>query len=209
MFTGIIEEVAGVARLSGAGPERTLIVKNPFGNDIKRGDSIAVDGTCLTVTGLDAQTMSFFISAETVKKSIAAHYRAGTRVNLERALLLGGRLDGHLVTGHVDTVSQIASVKKVGAGIAVEIAIPAHFSPLMIERGSLAVNGISLTIAALHGDRALLSIIPETLKRTAFADEMKSGQAVNLEFDILGKYAARLLGPQLRDGKLRTLIEKL
>lgn len=209
MFTGIIEKTGEVVRLTAAGAERTLTVRNPFGDELKTGDSVAVDGVCLTVTALDAKQMSFFISAETVKKSIAATYQPGTVVNLERALAFGGRLDGHIVTGHVDTVSRIAAVKKVGAGIEIAVAIPDAFGHLVVDRGSIAVNGISLTMAALRGATAVVSLIPETLSRTAFAGGVAAGDAVNIEFDILGKYAARLLAPHLRDDKLRALIEKL
>ncbi len=209
MFTGIIEKTGKVARLTASGPERTLTLDNPFGNDIASGDSIAVDGACLTVTAFDAKQMSFFISAETVKKTLAANYKPGRSVNLERALAFGGRLDGHIVTGHVDAVSRVASVKKVGAGVEIAVAIPEAFGHLTVDRGSIAVNGISLTIAELRGDTAVVSLIPETLSRTAFAGGVTAGDAVNLEFDILGKYAARLLAPHLRDDRLRSLIEKL
>lgn len=209
MFTGIIEKTGEVVRLTAAGAERTLTVRNPFGDELKTGDSIAVDGVCLTVTALDAKQMSFFISAETVKKTVAAAYQPGRRINLERALAFGGRLDGHIVTGHVDTVSRIAAVKKVGAGIEIAVAIPDAFGHLVVDRGSIAVNGISLTVAALRGGTAVVSLIPETLFRTAFAGGVAAGDTVNIEFDILGKYAARLLAPHLRDDKLRALIEKL
>lgn len=209
MFTGIIEKTGEVVRLTAAGAERTLTVRNPFGDELKTGDSIAVDGVCLTVTALDAKQMSFFISAETVKKTVAAAYQPGRRINLERALAFGGRLDGHIVTGHVDTVSRIAAVKKVGAGIEIAVAIPDAFGHLVVDRGSIAVNGISLTVAALRGGTAVVSLIPETLSRTAFAGGVAAGDTVNIEYDILGKYAARLLAPHLRDDKLRALIEKL
>ena len=209
MFTGIIEKTGKVARLTASGPERTLTIENPFGDDLKTGDSIAVDGVCLTVSAFDRERASFFVSAETVKKTLAAHYRPGRTVNLERALAFGGRLDGHIVTGHVDTVSRIAAVKKVGAGIEIVVAIPRECAHLVVDRGSIAVNGISLTIAELRGDEAVVSLIPETLSRTAFAGGVAAGDAVNIEFDILGKYAARLLAPHLRDDKLRALIEKL
>jgi len=209
MFTGIIEKTGKVERLTASGPERTLTLDNPFGNDIKSGDSIAVDGVCLTVTAFDAKSMSFFILVETVKKTLAAHYKPGRSVNLERALAFGGRLDGHIVTGHVDTVSRIASVKKVGAGVELAVTIPPEFGHLTVDRGSIAVNGISLTIAEMRSEAAVVSLIPETQARTSFADGVKAGDAVNLEFDILGKYAARLLAPHLRDDKLRALIEKL
>lgn len=209
MFTGIIEKTGEVVRLTASGSERTLMLTNPFGSDLKTGDSIAVDGVCLTVTAFDAKQMSFFISVETVKKTVAATYKPGRRVNLERALAFGGRLDGHIVTGHVDTVSRIAAVKKVGAGIEIAVAIPPEFGHLVVDRGSIAVNGISLTVAALRGGTAVVSLIPETLVRTSFAAGVKAGDTVNLEFDILGKYAARLLAPHLRDDKLRALIENL
>jgi len=206
VFTGIIEKTGEVEKLTASGPERTLTLKNPFGAEVKSGDSIAIDGACLTVSERDAKRLTFFISAETVKKTIAAAYRPGQTVNLERALILGGRLDGHLVTGHVDTVARIAAVKKIGMGVEATVHVPAQFRPLLVEQGSVAVNGISLTVARLQGDRFTVSLIPETLKRTAFSAGLAVGDAVNLEFDILGKYAARLLAPRSRDESLHDLL---
>ncbi len=206
MFTGIVEKTTAVVRLTASGAERTLTIVNPFGGEARCGDSIAVDGVCLTVAERSAKHLSFFVSAETVKKTRAAAYRAGQTVNLERALILGGRLDGHLVTGHVDTVGRIATVRKIGDGVEVAIHVPPQFKPLLVEQGSLAVNGVSLTIARLEGDRVMVSLVPETLRRTAFGTALSVGDTVNLEFDIIGKYVARLLAPRTGDEPLRALL---
>ncbi len=206
MFTGIIEKKSEIVRLTASGPERTLTIANPFGGEPQCGDSIAVDGVCLTVAERSAKHLSFFMSAETVKKTRAAGYQPGQKVNLARALIWGGRLDGHLVTGHVDTVGRIAAVKKVGKGIEATIHVPSQFRPLLVEQGSLAVNGVSLTIARLEGDRVTVSLIPETLARTTFGEALAVGDTVNLEFDIIGKYVARLLAPRTNDETLRALL---
>ncbi len=206
LFSGIIEKTAAVTRLTASGAERMLTIGNPFGGEAQCGDSIAVDGVCLTVTERSAQHLSFFVSAETVKKTRAAAYKPGQIVNLERALVFGGRLDGHLVTGHVDTVGRIAAVRKIGDGVEVSIHVPPHFKMLLVEQGSLAVNGVSLTVARLEGDRVTVSLVPETLKRTSFESALSVGETVNLEFDIIGKYVLRLLGPRTKDESLRALL---
>jgi len=208
MFSGIIEKTAEIRQITTSGLERVLTVSNPFGGEVQCGDSIAVDGVCLTVTERSAKHLVFFVSAVTVKKTIAAAYHSGQIVNLERALVWGGRLNGHLVTGHIDTTARVASVQKVGMGIEATIHIPSHFRMLLVDQGSVAVNGISLTVARLHGDRFTVSLVPETLKRTSFSKGVSVGDSVNIEFDILGKYAARLLAPQIRDESLRVMLSQ-
>ncbi len=206
MFTGIVEKTTTVVRLTASGAERTLTIVNPFGSEVRRGDSIAVDGVCLTVAEQSAKHLTFFVSAETVKKTRAASYRPGQTVNLERALVLGGRLDGHLVTGHVDTVGRIAATRKIGDGIEAVIHVPPQFKKLLVEHGSLAVNGVSLTIARLEDDRVTVSLVPETLRRTSFGTALSVGDTVNVEFDIIGKYVARFLAPRTGGEPLRVLL---
>ena len=209
MFTGIIEAVSTVTKIEKRGSECRLSLKNPFGQDIKNGDSIAVDGVCLTVESRTDGTISFFVSKSTLEKTIAAKYNTGSTVNLERAMAADGRFDGHIVQGHVDSCGKVAEIKKIGNGTEVRITFERKFSDLTVPRGSVTVNGVSLTIAELDGNTFKISLIPETLKRTSFAETLKTGAEVNLEFDILGKYVSKIMHSSGNDADLENLIEKL
>ena len=209
MFTGIIEAVSTVTKIEKRGSECRLSLKNPFGQDIKNGDSIAVDGVCLTVESRTDVTISFFFSKSTLEKTIAAKYNTGSTVNLERAMAADGRFDGHIVQGHVDSCGKVAEIKKIGDGTEVWITFERKFSDLTVPRGSVTVNGVSLTIAELDGNTFKISLIPETLKRTSFAETLKTGAEVNLEFDILGKYVSKIMHSSGNDADLENLIEKL
>ncbi|MBP5591962.1 riboflavin synthase [bacterium] len=209
MFTGIIEAVSAVTKIEKRGSECRLSIKNPFGNEIKTGDSIAVDGVCLTVESFTEGTISFFVSKSTLEKTIAAKYNTGSTVNLERAMPADGRFDGHIVQGHVDSCGKITGVRKIGDGVETEITFDRKFNDLTVPRGSVTVNGVSLTIAGLEGNTLKISLIPETLKRTSFAGTLKTGAEVNIEFDILGKYVARIMHRGGNDEALENLIEKL
>lgn len=209
MFTGIIEAVSEITRIEKSGSECRLCVKNPFGNKIKRGDSIAVDGVCLTVETFSGENISFFVSKSTLEKTIAGSYNAGSTVNLERAMPAGGRFDGHIVQGHVDSCGKVSEIRKIGDGTEIKITFDKNFEDLTVPRGSIAVNGVSLTIAELAGNTFKISLIPETMKRTSFGKVLKTGAAVNLEFDILGKYAAKMVKRAGNDEALENLIEKL
>ena len=209
MFTGIIEAVSAVTKIEKRGSECRISIKNPFGNKIKTGDSIAVDGVCLTVESLSNENISFFVSKSTLEKTIAAKYNNGSTVNLERAMPADGRFDGHIVQGHVDSCGKVAEVNKIGDGVEVRITFDRKFADLTVQRGSVTVNGVSLTIAELDGNSVKISLIPETLKRTTFAETLKTGADVNLEFDILGKYVTRIMHRGGNDADFESLIEKL
>ena len=209
MFTGIIEAVSAVTKIEKRGSECRLCLKNPFGKEIKTGDSIAVDGVCLTVESFTDGTISFFVSKSTIEKTIAAKYNIGSTVNIERAMPANGRFDGHIVQGHVDSCGKVAEVKRFGDGTEIIITFDRKFSDLTVPRGSVTVNGVSLTIAELDGNTFKISLIPETLKRTSFAETLKTGAEVNLEFDILGKYVARIMRRGGNDTDFESLIEKL
>ena len=209
MFTGIIEAVSTVTKIEKRGPECRLSLKNPFGQEIKNGDSVAVDGVCLTVENRSDGTVSFFVSKSTLEKTIAGKYVTGSTVNLERAMAANGRFDGHIVQGHVDSCGKVAEVKKIGEGTEIRITFDRKFSDLTVPRGSVTVNGVSLTIAELDGNTFKISLIPETLKRTSFAETLKTGAEVNLEFDILGKYVSRIMHRSGNDTEFEDLIEKL
>ena len=209
MFTGIVENVSEILKIERAGEECRLTLKNRFGREIKTGDSIAVDGVCLTVESFSDDKMTFFVSKSTLEKTIASNYSAGTPVNLERAMAANGRFDGHIVLGHVDSCGKITEVKKIGSGTEIKIAFDRNFSDFVVPRGSITVNGISLTIAELAENTVKISLIPETLARTSFSKNLKTGSSVNLEFDIFGKYAAKIAGKGSGDSKFESLLENL
>ena len=209
MFTGIIEAVSTVTKIEKKGTECRISIKNPFGRDIKTGDSIAVDGVCLTVESFTEENISFFVSKSTLEKTIAGKYVTGSTVNLERAMAANGRFDGHIVQGHVDSCGKVAEIKKIGDGTEIKITFDRKFTDLTVPRGSVTVNGVSLTIAELDGNTFKISLIPETLRRTTFAETLKTGAEVNLEFDILGKYVARIMRRGGNDTDFESLIEKL
>ena len=209
MFTGIIEAVSTVTKIEKKGSECRISLKNPFGHGIKTGDSIAVDGVCLTVESFTDSTISFFVSKSTLEKTIAAKYNTGSTVNLERAMPADGRFDGHIVQGHVDSCGKVTEIRKIGDGTEIKITFDKKFADLTVPRGSVTVNGVSLTIAELDGNTFKISLIPETLKRTSFAETLKTNAEVNLEFDILGKYVAKIMKRGRSDADFENLMEKL
>jgi riboflavin synthase, alpha subunit len=208
MFTGIIEAVSTITKIEKKGQECRISLKNPFRNEIKTGDSIAVDGVCLTVESFTEGTISFFLSKSTLEKTIAAKYTTGSTVNLERAMPANSRFDGHIVQGHVDSCGKVSEIRKIGDGTEIKISFDKNFEDFTVPRGSVTVNGVSLTIAELDGNTFRISLIPETLKRTSFTETLKTGNEVNLEFDILGKYAAKML-KRAENADFESLIEKL
>jgi riboflavin synthase len=188
VFTGLIEDVGTVADLRGS----RLMVQTRF-DDLKHGASVAVDGVCLTVVDLAAGRFTADVSAETLQRSTLGSLKAGDRVNLELPMAVGDRLGGHIVLGHVDGVGEIVSRQTIGEGVRVELRIPRELARLVVEKGSIALDGISLTVNDVLGeDRISLFIIPETLRATTWG-EKKPGARVNVEADILAKHVARLL----------------
>ncbi len=209
MFTGIIESISEVQGIRKKGPEYVLKVINPFGAEISTGDSISVDGTCLTVVEFDRNSILFFVSEVTAGKTIIANYKNGMTVNLERAMKADGRFDGHIVQGHVDTTGTIRNIRKAGEGVEITVSFDTSFSRLVADRGSVSVNGISLTTAEVSSGAFMISLIPETLKRTSFSKKLMHGQTVNIEFDIIGKYIARSFDMRNGDRRLEDLLGKL
>ncbi|HSW59494.1 MAG TPA: riboflavin synthase, partial [bacterium] len=209
MFTGIIEKTAVIKKITRAGNEYKLTIDNPYSNEIKPGDSIAIDGVCLTVEKFSDTTIDFFISKVTSQKTIAAKYLTGSVINLERAMKADGRFDGHIVQGHVDTTGVISNISRIGLGNEITIKYDRAFSNFVISGGSVAVNGISLTAAYSEDGNFTISLIPETLNRTTFSKHLKTGTEVNIEFDIIGKYVAGLTGKSKGGSTLGSLLEKL
>jgi riboflavin synthase len=192
VFTGLIEDVGKVAAVESVPQGVRLDVRTRF-EDLTQGDSVAVDGVCLTAVGPAKGRFSADVSAETLSKTTLGERKAGDRVNLERPMTLGDRLGGHLVLGHVDGVGEIVSRDAVGEGFRFVLRLPPGTAPLVVYKGSVALDGISLTVnEVLDPDRIALFIIPETLRATTW-DSKGPGAKVNVEADILGKHVARLM----------------
>jgi riboflavin synthase len=204
MFTGIIETIGTVktiTRHTGGGRAQIAAAITP---ECRVGDSIAVDGACLTVTALGGEAFVCDLSVETLERTTLGALRPGARVNLERPLRLGDRLGGHLVTGHVDAVGHIADRIPQGNGEVLHVRFPRDLGPWLVMKGSIAVDGISLTVAVLTREVLGVACIPFTLAHTTLG-EKRAGSPVNLETDLIGKYVARILARPAeapRDGSL-------
>ena len=190
MFTGLIE---GTGRIIARGGSR-LAIRAGFELEAKRGDSISVNGCCLTLERDAAGgALEFFTLAETLARTALGDLAVGAAVNLERALAAGSRLDGHIVQGHVDAALKVLSLGRTATGdMELRIELPAEFAPLAVEKGSVAVDGVSLTVAKLDETSFTVCLIPETWAKTALK-EKRAGSRVDVEFDILGKYVRRQL----------------
>ncbi len=196
MFTGIIEnkgEISQITPLDDGGAR--LSIRIPFAGDLSIGESVAVNGCCLTVTLIVDDTVSFDLLQQTLNVTNLGKLVPGGQVNLERALLPSDRLSGHLVQGHVDETAEIVDITPEGQDTKVVVALPANAAALVIPKGSIAVDGISLTIAELGDDTFTVWIIPHTLELTNLSTK-QPGDLVNLEFDLLGKYVQRQLALQ-------------
>ncbi len=189
MFTGLIEEV-GTVRTASA--HRFAIRAAATAAKLAVGDSVSVNGVCLTVTGVEGDVFGVDVSAETLRKTTLGRRRPGQGVNLETSLTLQKPLGGHLLLGHVDAAGTVRAVEKAPDSWILQVVFPAEFAPLAVIRGSLGVDGVSLTIAELEGGAARIAVIPHTLDHTILRD-YAPGTPVNLEFDIIGKYVARWL----------------
>ena len=193
MFTGLIEDVGTISKLDrGAGGALIAVSHSPVLDDLRKGDSIAVDGVCLTVTEVGSRIFSVEASAETMRRSTLSIKRLHQRVNLERALRMSDRLGGHLVTGHVDEVGTIAVVIQEGSSWKITITTTGKSARYLVEKGSVAVDGISLTVNEVDGDRFSVTIIPHTALHTVLTGK-QVGDPVNIETDIIGKYLDRLI----------------
>ena len=190
MFTGLIETVAPVARLDAAASGYRLRFDTPLGAELQPGESVAVDGVCLTVTSRDAAGWEADIGPETARVTTLGGLRRGHRVNLERSMRADSRFGGHLVQGHVDATGRVLAIRADGESHWIDVAFPEPLSPLFVPKGSVALNGVSLTIATLEELRFSVMIIPFTWDHTNLGD-LRAGAPVNLECDMVGKYVAR------------------
>ncbi len=194
MFTGLIEDCGTLKSVVRTSTSAVITLNTALPTEsLMMGDSVAVNGICLTVVEKGAHSFSADVSPETFSRSTLELLRSGSRVNLERALRVGDRLGGHIVTGHVDAIGTLKQVTTVQNAILLEIEVPDACSRYLVEKGSVAVDGISLTINSVKGNSFELSIIPHTLDKTTLKD-LRPGSKVNIETDILGKYVERLMG---------------
>src|SRR5215813_9712487 len=194
MFTGIVEAMGGVGAVQGnrGGRRLTVMVPNEPAWQLALGESVAVSGVCLTVVDSAPGALSFDLAEETLSVTTLGELRAGAPVNLERPLRLDGRLGGHLVLGHVDGVGRVTKVHPEGEGTRVDVEVPRGLRPLLIPKGSVAVDGVSLTVAGLEEDAFSVALIPHTLAVTTLG-RRRRGDKVNLEMDVIGKYVRGFL----------------
>ena len=193
MFTGIVEEQGTVVAMEALDEAARLVVRGPRAvSDAKEGDSVAINGVCLTVTSIDGDCFCADVMAETLRTSSLGELLPGSPVNLERPLTLQDRLGGHLVQGHVDGVATILERAPAEHWEVVTLSLPDHLSRYVVPKGSIAVDGVSLTVSALSDRTFEVSLIPTTLRATTLGSK-PVGQRVNLEVDVLAKYVERML----------------
>ncbi|MGD8305593.1 MAG: riboflavin synthase [Ignavibacteria bacterium] len=201
MFTGLIEETGIIKRIKPiAGGLKLTIRASKIMDDLKIDDSIAVNGVCLTAVSVDAEEFSVDAVGETLKKSTIQSVRENEELNLERSVRLMDRLGGHLVQGHVNGIGTIAKIEKLGDNYFIEVLIPEHLNKYLIEEGSIAIDGISLTIATIKNSTIGISIIPHTWSKTILKNK-KVGSKVNIETDVMAKFVEKLLSKDNVDGK--------
>ncbi len=191
MFTGIVEETGEVADVRGTGANREVIVRAGITGELRIDQSVSHNGVCLTVVELMGDRYRVTAVEETLRRSNLGDLKPGDPVNLERCLRLGERLDGHMVQGHVDTVTACLSVEDRDGSWCFTFALPEQ-KHLLVEKGSICLNGVSLTIARLTDRDFSVAIIPYTFEHTTFST-LRAGQRVNVEFDVLGKYVERMM----------------
>jgi riboflavin synthase len=200
MFTGLIAEVGKVARLTGRGREALLEVAcSGVLEGARKGDSIAVDGACVTVESLSGGGFSAFLSSETLERTTLGDLRPGGAVNLEAALRPGDRMGGHLVQGHVEGVGRVRTLAPVGQGWRLQVELPDELLKYVVPKGSIALSGISLTVAKLEGRWVEAAVIPATLKATTMSS-WSEGTKINVETDLVGRYIVAYL-ERLRPGR--------
>jgi riboflavin synthase len=194
MFTGLIETVGSIASFSNRGDYRILRIHtaDSFG-PVTLGESISCDGACLTVTGSSKGEFVVEASSETISRTTLSSYTIGSTINLERALQAGGHLGGHFVTGHVDTVGEIERLRQVGESWELVVRFDKQYDLLVVEKGSIAISGVSLTVNTADTGKLSVNVIPFTLQATNLG-KLTAGTRVNLEFDLLGKYILKATG---------------
>lgn len=188
MFTGIIEEIGTVANIErGAKSSRITISADKIFDDLKIGDSVSVNGMCATAAGISGNTFTADIMAESMRRTALGELKKGARVNLERAMQLNGRFGGHIVSGHIDGTGIVRSQRREDNAVWLTVGAPENIMRYIIEKGSIAIDGVSLTVALVYADAFSVSLIPHTAGETTLLSK-HTGEKVNLECDIVGKY---------------------
>ena len=191
MFTGIVEEIGAVKGISKSSTGAVLKIKTEkIYVDAKLGDSIAMNGACLSVIAVNINILSFDVIPETLKRTTLSDLKTNDPVNLERSMKLDARIGGHFITGHIDYKGRINDIIKNQAGVGFNVSLPEEFSKFVVDKGSVALDGTSLTVAAVSKDNFTVYLIPHTFKNTALGIK-KKGDFINVETDIIGKYAAK------------------
>jgi riboflavin synthase len=204
MFTGIIQEIGKIEKLTSFGGGLKIRVLAPrCSAELKINDSVAINGVCQTVVRRSERNFEVEVVEETLKKTTLGQLKVGDRINLELPLRLGERLGGHLVLGHVDAVGTVCGIKKQESSWIFSVRVPSQYLRYIVDRGSITVDGVSLTIARSEGDTIFLSIIPHTWDNTTFQN-LRPGSTVNLEFDVLAKFVEKLMNrsPNEVSGKI-------
>ncbi len=193
MFTGIIQDIGLISKISPKGGKKEINLQTQKMQDhLKIGDSVACNGICLTVTAFNSQQITVEAMNETIFKTTLGNWSLRQSIHLERAMQLSDRLDGHIVQGHVDCISRLQNKKTINDTLYLEFALDGQFSQLVVPQGSIAINGVSLTVSAKKSESFEVSLISHTLQYTHFSG-LKTGDYVNLEFDIIGKYVINML----------------
>jgi riboflavin synthase len=196
MFTGIIQQTGTIEAIERREAGAAIVIRVDADSPFVRGESVAVNGVCLTVMPQAGGLLATDVSSETLRKTTLGSLKQGTRVNIERALAVGDRLGGHIVQGHVDTVGTLLSIDREGDFAVYRWSFPADDATLVVSKGSIAVDGVSLTIVDPDGSSFGAALIPETLRRTNLG-AASAGDRVNLEFDVVAKYVRNLTAPYL------------
>jgi len=192
MFTGLIEDVGLLKDISTRGNYKVLTIASKIADEnLALGDSVDCDGACLTVTAFSKGQFTVEASQETAARTILNRYPPGRRINLERALQVGGRLGGHFVSGHIDCTGTIEHARSIGESLEIAITFDRQYDRLVIEKGSIAINGISLTVNAVRPGWFTVNLIPHSVAQTTVGN-WKAGDNVNLEFDLIGKYIMKI-----------------
>lgn len=207
MFTGLIEKKGKITSIRPGAAMRLAVDLEELAGGVEPGDSIAINGACLTVTALAGSVVFFDVVAESLRRTALSDLRPGDRVNIERALRAGDRLGGHFVQGHVDGIGTISGRTTTGGEYLLHISAPRGVTDNMIEKGSVAVDGISLTVASLSDEAFSIALVPHTLKHTTIGDK-PDGSRVNIETDMLGKWVKKLLAPRAGQGITKDFLKE-
>lgn len=197
MFTGLVEDIGLVESVEQDGEGATLRISSSLTGELSLGDSIAVNGCCLTATAINGDQVETEAMNQTLAVSALDDVEAGSRVNLELAMKVGDRLGGHIVQGHVDGVGTVGSIQDDGFARRLKVTLPTQLLQFVVDKGSITLSGVSLTVADLGGSWAEVSLIPETLERTNLG-EVQVGSRLNVECDVVAKYVERLMSPFAR-----------